>query len=61
MGKGSEDRAIKRAITTFKIFGAAVFLAVNGYLIYRFSTAYADGQQRAEILQKERDQRKKEG
>jgi hypothetical protein len=60
MGKG-EDRSIVRAITAFKVVGGLLFLAVNGYLLYRFSTAYSDGQQRGEILQREKEERKKEG
>jgi hypothetical protein len=61
MGKGSEDRAITMAIKAFKVTGGLLFLALNGYLLYRFSTAYADGQVRGEILQKEKEERKKEG
>lgn len=52
--KSFEDRAISKAITTFKIGGGLIFLAINGLLIYHFSTAYADGQKRGEVLQREK-------
>jgi hypothetical protein len=44
MSKGKlEDKAISRAFTAVKIGGGLLFLALNGFLIYRFSTAYSDG------------------
>lgn len=38
-----------------KVVGGLLFLALNGYLLYRFSTAYGDGQERGEQLQREKD------
>lgn len=48
-----------RLVRTLKFGAGFLFLAVNGYLAYRLGTAYSDGQQRGEILQREKEKRKK--
>jgi hypothetical protein len=57
----SEQRTISKAITGLKVGGGLLFLALNGFLVYYFSTAYSDGQRRGEALQREKEQLKKEG
>ena len=58
---GSEDKSLMRLVRTLKFGAGFIFLAVNGYLAYRLGTAYSDGQERGEILQREKERKKKEG
>jgi hypothetical protein len=47
-----EQAAINRAVKAIKWGGAALFLGINAYLLYRLTIAYGDGQERGEALHK---------
>lgn len=56
---GKEDIRVSRAVRAIKWGGGLLVVAVNGYLAYRFSTAYEDGQLRGEALHEEREAKRK--
>jgi hypothetical protein len=55
MGPSREDVLIGRITKGLKWGGGFLFLAVNTYLLYHFSTAYEDGQRRGTLLHQERE------
>lgn len=52
MSDQKERVTINRAVKAMKWGGAALFLGINAYLLYRLTIAYGDGQERGEVLHK---------